>query len=52
MTFLLVGSGVMILAALDSSGGAYLMARDEFLADMFETISAFATVGLSTGLFH
>lgn len=50
MTFLLVGSGVMILAALDSSGGSYLMARDEFLADMFETISAFATVGLSTGL--
>ena len=50
MTFLLVGSGVMILAALDSGGGPYLMARDEFLADMFEVISAFATVGLSTGL--
>ena len=50
MTFLLVGAGVMILAALDSGGGPYLMARDEFLADMFEVISAFATVGLSTGL--
>ena len=51
MTFLLVGTGTMILAALDSgSSGPYLMARDEFLADMFETISAFATVGLSTGL--
>lgn len=51
MTFLLVGTGVMILAALDSGGhGPYLMARDEFLADMFESISAFATVGLSTGL--
>jgi len=50
MTFLLVGMGTMILAALDSGSGPYLMARDEFLADIFETISAFATVGLSTGL--
>ncbi|MBG0789100.1 MAG: potassium transporter TrkH [Desulfovibrionaceae bacterium] len=51
MTFLLVGAGTLILAALDSGGsGPYLMARDEFLADMFEVISAFATVGLSTGL--
>ncbi|BDQ33050.1 TrkH family potassium uptake protein [Pseudodesulfovibrio portus] len=50
MSFLLVGMGTMILAALDSGTGPYLMARDEFLADVFETVSAFATVGLSTGL--
>ncbi|AMK11447.1 MAG: TrkH family potassium uptake protein [Pseudodesulfovibrio sp.] len=50
MTFILVGAGTMVLTSLESGDSSYLMARGEFIADMFETISAFATVGLSTGM--
>ena len=50
MTFLLVGVGTMVLTALESGDSSYLMAREEFILNMFETVSAFATVGLSTGL--
>ncbi|MCJ2164202.1 MULTISPECIES: potassium transporter TrkG [unclassified Pseudodesulfovibrio] len=50
MTFVLVGTGVMVLTALESGSSSYLLARGEFLENMFESISAFATVGLSTGL--
>lgn len=50
MTFVLVGLGTLILTALESGDSSYLMARDEFIKNLFETVSAFATVGLSTGL--
>lgn len=50
MTFLLVGVGTMVLTALESGDSSYLMARGELLGNLFETVSAFATVGLSTGL--
>ncbi|MEF2229365.1 MAG: potassium transporter TrkG [Pseudodesulfovibrio sp.] len=47
---LLVGVGTMVLTSLESVGDAYLMGRDKFMVNMFEVISAFGTVGLSTGL--
>lgn len=50
MTVLLIITGTMLLTSLDSGGSAYLLARGEFFVSMFETISAFGTVGLSTGL--
>jgi trk system potassium uptake protein TrkH len=50
MSLLLVGVGTLILTAMESGNSSYLMARGEFIADMFESISAFATVGLSTGM--
>lgn len=49
-SFLLIFMGTMVLTALESGGSQYLMAREEFLINMFETVSAFATVGLSTGV--
>jgi trk system potassium uptake protein TrkH len=50
MSLLLVGVGTMVLTSMESGDSSYLMARGEFIADMFESISAFATVGLSTGM--
>jgi len=50
MSLLLVGEGTMVLTSMESGDSSYLMARGEFIADMFESISAFATVGLSTGM--
>nr|WP_321514068.1 potassium transporter TrkG [uncultured Pseudodesulfovibrio sp.] len=50
MTFVLIFIGTMILTALESGDSTYLMAREEFILNMFETVSAFGTVGLSTGL--
>jgi len=47
---LLVGAGTMVLTSLESAGDAYLMGREKFMVNMFEVISAFGTVGLSTGL--
>ncbi|WP_419788280.1 TrkH family potassium uptake protein [Pseudodesulfovibrio sp.] len=47
---LLVGVGTMVLTSLESAGDAYLMGREKFMINMFEVISAFGTVGLSTGL--
>ena len=47
---LLVGVGTMVLTSLESVGDAYLMGREKFMVNMFEVISAFGTVGLSTGL--
>ncbi len=49
-TLILVSVGTIVLTALESGDSSYLMAREEFLVNMFETISAFATVGLSTGV--
>jgi len=50
MTFILVAVGTMVLTALESGDSSHLMAREDFILNMFETVSAFGTVGLSTGL--
>ncbi|NDV18989.1 potassium transporter TrkH [Pseudodesulfovibrio sp. JC047] len=50
MTFILVGVGTLVLTALESGDSSYLMAREEFIVNLFETISAYGTVGLSTGV--
>lgn len=50
MACLLVGLGTMALTALESEGASYLMGREKFMVNMFEVVSAFGTVGLSTGL--
>jgi len=50
MTMLLVGVGTMVLTSLESVGTSYLMGREKFMINMFEVVSAFGTVGLSTGL--
>jgi trk system potassium uptake protein TrkH len=47
---ILVGVGTMVLTSLESVGQNYLMGREKFMINMFEVISAFGTVGLSTGL--
>jgi trk system potassium uptake protein TrkH len=47
---ILVALGTMVLTSLESVGDSYLMGRDKFMINMFEVISAFGTVGLSTGL--
>ncbi|WP_319467499.1 potassium transporter TrkG [uncultured Pseudodesulfovibrio sp.] len=49
-TFVLVWVGTMVLTAFESGQVSELMAREEFLPNLFETVSAFATVGLSTGV--
>ncbi|MBI9079765.1 MAG: potassium transporter TrkH [Pseudodesulfovibrio sp.] len=50
MTILLVTVGTMVLTSLESTGVSYLMGREKIMVNMFEVISAFGTVGLSTGL--
>jgi len=50
MTMLLVAVGTMVLTSLESFGASYLMGREKIMVNMFEVISAFGTVGLSTGL--
>lgn len=50
MAMILIWTGTMVLTALEGSATSSLMARDEFMLNMFESISAFATVGLSTGI--
>ncbi|QJB54887.1 potassium transporter TrkG [Pseudodesulfovibrio sp. zrk46] len=50
MAGLLVGVGTMVLTSLESVNANYLMGREKFMVNMFEVISAFGTVGLSTGL--
>lgn len=47
---MLVAVGTMALTSLETAGESYLIGRDRFMINMFEVISAFATVGLSTGL--
>lgn len=47
---MLVAVGTMVLTSLETVGESYLISRDRFMINMFEVISAFATVGLSTGL--
>ena len=51
MSVLLVFVGTICLTSLESADVAsYLMGRDKFMVNMFEIVSAFATVGLSTGI--
>jgi len=50
MASLLVGVGTMVLTSLESMNASYLMGREKFMVNMFEVISAFGTVGISTGL--
>jgi len=50
VSILLVAVGTMVLTTLESHSASYLMGRDKFMVNMFEVISAFGTVGLSTGL--
>lgn len=50
MASLLVAVGTMVLTSLESVGASYLMGREKFMINMFEVISAFGTVGLTTGL--
>ncbi len=50
MASLLVGVGTMMLTSLESVNASYLMGREKFMVNMFEVISAFGTVGVSTGL--
>lgn len=50
MASLLVALGTMVLTSLESVGASYLMGREKFMINMFEVISAFGTVGLTTGL--
>ncbi len=50
MTCLLVGVGTMVLTSLESVSASYLMGREKFMVNMFEVISAFGTVGITTGL--
>jgi len=40
----------MVLTSLESMNASYLMGREKFMVNMFEVISAFGTVGISTGL--
>ncbi|WP_285905429.1 TrkH family potassium uptake protein [Pseudodesulfovibrio pelocollis] len=47
---ILVAVGTIALTSLETVGHSYLMGRDKFMVNMFEVISAFCTVGLSTGL--
>lgn len=47
---ILVAVGTMVLTSLETVGESYLMGRDKFMINMFEVVSAFGTVGLSTGL--
>jgi len=47
---ILVAVGTIALTSLETAGQSYLMGRDKFMVNMFEVISAFCTVGLSTGL--
>lgn len=47
---LLIGVGTIVLTTLESVGTSYLMGREKFMINMFEVVSAFGTVGLSTGL--
>ncbi|QGY41653.1 potassium transporter TrkH [Pseudodesulfovibrio cashew] len=50
VAMLLVAVGTMVLTTLESAGDHYLMGRGKFMNNMFEVVSAFGTVGLSTGL--
>ncbi|CCH48034.1 TrkH family potassium uptake protein [Pseudodesulfovibrio piezophilus] len=50
VSVLLVILGTMVLTTLESAGASYLMGRGKFMVNMFEVISAFGTVGISTGL--
>lgn len=50
MSMLLITLGTVVLTTLESGGADYLMGREKFMINMFEVISAFGTVGLSTGL--
>lgn len=50
MSFVLVGIGALVLTALDAEARTNLLAREDFLANLFETVSAYGTVGLSTGI--
>lgn len=50
MTFVLVGIGTLVLTGLEGESASNLLAREDFLSNMFETVSAFGTVGLSTGI--
>lgn len=50
MTVALVALGTLVLTALEAKFTSTLMAREDFLANMFETVSAYGTVGLSTGI--
>lgn len=47
---LLIGGTVCVIEVTRSSGPPTLAGRGEFLAVIFETVSAFGTVGLSMGL--
>lgn len=50
VSVLLVGVGTVVLTSLESVGSNYLMGRDKFMMNLFEVVSAFGTVGVSTGL--
>ncbi len=50
LAMMLIVVGTMVLTSLESTEYAYLMGREKFMVNMFEVISAFGTVGLSTGL--
>lgn len=50
LSFLLVSLGTVVLTSLESVGNNYLMGRAKFMVNMFEVVSAFGTVGISTGL--
>lgn len=50
MSILLVLIGTVVLTTLENEGASYLMGHEKFMVNLFEVISAFGTVGLSTGL--
>ena len=47
---LFVGAAALVLNVTETGGIPHSMARTQFLDILFEVISAFGTVGLSTGL--
>lgn len=50
IAFTLVTAGIFLLTMSESSGVTHAAAQTSFLETMFETVSAFATVGLSMGI--
>ena len=50
VSMLVVVTGTMVLLILESGGGPTPLSRGKFIEIFFEVVSAFGTVGLSTGI--
>ena len=50
LSWLLASAAVLVFAVAEQGGGPHDAAEPRFLALMFEAVSAFGTVGLSTGI--